>query len=450
MASASQIAQQKSSPTAPHFFKIIFDETLGHTKLQIPKTFWMKYCGSLSSQVILNLPCGSRWEIGLTKSSDGKVWLEKGWNKFAQHFSLSRGNLLVFRYERKEFHVIICGMTTVEIDYPSTKVLDNIPLHPKTRVKPPLPCSQLHKKMQQSGLGKASASIKVESVDTIAVERANDYFQSEYPFFTVIMKASYTTGRHYFHIPCWFAQTYIKRKECEASLWISDDKSWPVHYKVRFSSGSTVAVLIHGWKAFVLENNLEAGSICKFELTNNVNDVSFRVSIVKPDDGAYNYLATKLASTSKQNVKHYCSSTKNDRRNMIPQNKFSEREEKIVAKLSGNQSTCNMPPSSENPSFQVALQSNRSHNLLIPLTFARHYLGIKEAQIMTLSVGEKYWHVKLLAYRSKYEFSAGFAAFARANSLKLGDICVFQLIKRNQTEMKVSIIRRNMKLLLPN
>lgn len=47
----------------------------------------MKYCGSLSSQVILKLPCGSRWEVGLTKS-DGNVWIENGWNKFAEHCSL--------------------------------------------------------------------------------------------------------------------------------------------------------------------------------------------------------------------------------------------------------------------------------------------------------------------------------------------------------------------------
>ncbi|KAF4380712.1 hypothetical protein F8388_017066 [Cannabis sativa] len=60
---------------------------------------------------------------------------------------------------------------------------------------------------------------------------------------------------------------------------------------------------------------------------------------------------------------------------------------------------------------------------------------------MTLWVGEKYWHVKLLAYKSKYKFSAGFAVFARQNSLQPGDICIFELIKRNQAEMKVSITR---------
>ncbi|XP_062075802.1 B3 domain-containing transcription factor VRN1-like [Humulus lupulus] len=523
MACASQRAkvQTNFSPMAPHFFKIILEENIGSTKLQIPKTFWMKYCGSLSSQVFLKLPCGSRWEVGLTKS-DGKVWIEKGWENFAQHCSLSFGHLLVFRYEGKsQFNVIICDKTTVEIDYPSNpnliekhvdtdddvsiEVLDNVSWHPKTRVKSPLlPCSQPHKKMRRSALGKVmqkgGLSIKVESGDTIdnttglatpkrlqklssvyrnttALERSI-YFQSEYPFFIVIMKASYVTGRGSFYIPAWFAETYINKKECEASLWISNGKSWSVYFKVRFRGGNTAAEFINGWKAFAHENSLEVGDICKFELTQNDNGISFRVSCVKGDDDAYDYLAAKLASTSKQNVKHDSSFTSNDKVSMISHNIFLKKEqEKNVVELSdksrkliseaksGNRGTSKRPSSSvvsrvseagshfssKNPSFQVVLQPShvQRHKLPIPLTFARHNFGEK-AQIMTLCVGEEYWNVKLLVYESEYTFSAGWALFARENSLQPRDVCIFELIKRNQPELKVSIIRQSVRLLLPS
>ena len=114
----------------------------------------MRYCGSLSSQVYLNLPCGSRWEVGLTKT-DGTVWIEQGWNEFAQHCSLSRGNLLVFRYEGdSQFTVIIFDNTTVEIDCSSSHNHfgkhvetgeDDVGI-PKTRHKSPLPCSRPQKK----------------------------------------------------------------------------------------------------------------------------------------------------------------------------------------------------------------------------------------------------------------------------------------------------------------
>ncbi|KAM6566808.1 hypothetical protein CsatA_025936 [Cannabis sativa] len=110
--------QTMFSPSAPHFSKIILGQIPGNTKLQIPKTFWVKYCESLSSQAFLKLPCGSTWEVGLTKSSDGNVWMDKGWKAFAQHCSLSCGNLLVFRYEGNcRFNVIIFNKTMVEIDY---------------------------------------------------------------------------------------------------------------------------------------------------------------------------------------------------------------------------------------------------------------------------------------------------------------------------------------------
>ena len=52
---------------------------------------------------------------------------------------------------------------------------------------------------------------------------------------------------------------------------------------------------------------------------------------------------------------------------------------------------------------------------------------------MTLWVGEENWHVKLIVNGSDYKFSAaGWGAFARDNSLQPRDVCIFELIKRNQ------------------
>ncbi|XP_062075808.1 B3 domain-containing protein Os03g0619800-like [Humulus lupulus] len=518
MASTSQRA--KVSPAPPHFFKIILEQTLENNKLQIPKTFWMKYCGSLSSsQVILKLPCGSRWEVGLTKS-DGNVWIEKGWNKFAEHYSLNRGNLLVFRYDGvSQFTVIIFDKTTTEIDYSSNpshfekhvdtdedddvsiEVLDSTSWSPKTRDKSPLPCSRPQKKMRQSALGKAqsnlshlrskvmqkgSLSSKVGNTignitglstpkryqkpspvytNTSALERVN-YFQSEYPFFTVIMKSSYTTGRRNFHIPSWFAETYVKKKECEASLWVSNGKSWSVQYKVIGRS----AEFGYGWKAFALENSLEVGDICNFEQTNNYgNEISFRVSIVKVEDDAYNDLAAKISTNqSKRNVELDSSFVGNDKASMISQNtiereKFgvADKSRKLISEVNtGNRGTSYKRPSSsvvwrtseaasnsfsENPCFQVALRSAhvQGYKLSIPLDFARLYFKEK-TQTMTLWVGESCWYVKFLVYKSSdYSFSAGWSVFARENSLQPRDVCIFELIKRNHPELKVSIIRQS-------
>ncbi|KAF4390224.1 hypothetical protein F8388_019879 [Cannabis sativa] len=156
--------QTMFSPSAPHFSKIILGQIPGNTKLQIPKTFWVKYCESLSSQAFLKLPRGSTWEVGLTKSSDGNVWMDKGWKAFAQHCSLSRGNNLVFRYEGNcRFNVIIFNKTMVEIDYPfdpnhNVDTKDDISV--EVWGKSPLPCSQPHKRMKTSAYGKSEEGKK--------------------------------------------------------------------------------------------------------------------------------------------------------------------------------------------------------------------------------------------------------------------------------------------------
>lgn len=62
---------------------------------------------------------------------------------------------------------------------------------------------------------------------------------------------------------------------------------------------------------------------------------------------------------------------------------------------------------------------------------------------MILQVGKRSWPVKLLRYPSKYVLSGGWNSFARENSLRQGDVCIFELINRNQVVMKVSIFGQN-------
>ncbi|XP_062075880.1 B3 domain-containing protein REM6-like [Humulus lupulus] len=655
------MAQTKSTPVAPHFFKIILEETLRNTKLQIPKTFWMKYCGFLPSQVFLKLPCGSRWEVGLTES-DGKVWIEKGWKFFAEDCSLSQGNLLVFRYEgNSQFHVIIFDKTTVEIDYPSNpnhfekrvdteddvsiEVLDGFAWRPQIRDKSPLPCSRPHKKMKTSPYGKykvkfdlsdkergesplprwmepefffkkqmlsaekkaealkitkgfkskdpffmvsmrpsfveanytaiipslfakhyllsiskhqyvtlkvqdrrtwsvryrlckkspktiktifgcgwkafaqdndlkvgdvcafvlrksigkmlfevviyrgngvanppmlpelkampkGSRSSKVESCNTMinrrtslkpfpcfgkttALERASCSY-SERPSFTVTMRETYASGHCNFFMPCKFVEKYINQKECEVRLWVSDGRFWFVQLKVRQANGLPRSELLsRGWKAFALDNSLKTGDLCTFELTNNGNEISFRVSIVKGAGDAYsNQAANKRKATipsnrkRKPSVKVGSSFTQNyDKTIMISQKLVIKKEqEKIKVEPSGlgRASEAASQFFSKNPYFQVVLLSIHvdRYQLPFPWTFVSLYLKEK-TQVMTLWVGEECWQVKLLHYTSKCKFSAGWSAFARENFLQPRDICIFELIKRSQPEMKVHIFRHS-------
>ncbi|XP_062118847.1 B3 domain-containing protein REM19-like [Humulus lupulus] len=327
---------------------------------------------------------------------------------------------------------------------------------------------------------KESRSSKVESCSTMkeqALERASCP-QTKRPSFTVTMRVVYTTGRCNFCLPYKFVEKYISKKECEVRLWVLDGRSWFVQLRMRQRNVLPRAELLsHGWKAFALDNSLRAGDICTFELPNNGNEISFKVSIVKiADDACNKQVANKRRTTTPSKRKRNpCvkveSSFNYDKANMIPQNLIAKIEqEKIKVEPSdsfmkltseantGNQGTCKRPSSSglsraseaasqffsKNPYFQVILRSNHVLGcvLHIPCTFGVHYFEEK-TQTEMLWVGEKYWYVKLLAYKSDYKFSVGWAAFAKGNSLQPRDVCISELIKRNQSEMKVYIFRQS-------
>lgn len=78
----------------------------------------------LSNTMFLKLPNGAEWEVNLEKR-DGSIWFHHGWKEFAEYHSLAHGHLLVFRYDgRSYFHVLIFGVSAMEIDYPSVNKVD--------------------------------------------------------------------------------------------------------------------------------------------------------------------------------------------------------------------------------------------------------------------------------------------------------------------------------------
>lgn len=51
--------------------------------------------------------------------------------------------------------------------------------------------------------------------------------------------------------------------------------------------------------------------------------------------------------------------------------------------------------------------------------------------------------MKCISNRNSSRLSAGWYQFVRDRALKVGDVCVFELIDRNDAVMKVSIFRCN-------
>nr|POF02057.1 b3 domain-containing transcription factor vrn1 [Quercus suber] len=111
---------------------------------------------------------------------------------------------------------------------------------------------------------------------------------------------------------------------------------------------------------------------------------------------------------------------------------------------------------SENPLFTVTIhpsyingkdRASLPHGIVTYLPregFTKDYSTKGSTFTVKLEVVDRLWPVKLYIYEGKYTscvVSAGWAAFARDNALQLGDVCVFEVIMRDEVVFKVHIFR---------
>lgn len=85
----------------------------------VPRSFVKKYGKDLANPVILKVPHGPKWKVSWIKR-DNDIWFKRGWEGFAQHYSLSHGHFLVFKYDKGGsdfFQVMIFDKSASEVDY---------------------------------------------------------------------------------------------------------------------------------------------------------------------------------------------------------------------------------------------------------------------------------------------------------------------------------------------
>ncbi|OMP02062.1 hypothetical protein COLO4_11372 [Corchorus olitorius] len=284
----------------PQFFKIILQKTLQDGKLEIPKMFIRKYGNDMSSPALLKVPSGDVWRVELRKR-DGKVWFKNGWQEFSNHYSLDEGHFVVFRYEGYcNFHVIIIDSTGTEIDYPyikndheqlkeipdesedddSIEIIEEINLESESLAPQAMHNGVAAMKVhERTGSSSRTQKLKADK-KLLALERAERAFQSENPFFMLVMQPSYVdlTPRCKVTLPADFVWEHLMKGNCEITLSNSDGKTWPVKLYQGQSGKVVYAMLQNGWPTFVQDNKLEVGDVCAFELTED-NETSFNLKV---------------------------------------------------------------------------------------------------------------------------------------------------------------------------
>ncbi|XVF67656.1 hypothetical protein PTKIN_Ptkin10aG0138900 [Pterospermum kingtungense] len=106
--------------------------------------------------------------------------------------------------------------------------------------------------------------------------RAAAMFKPNNPFCRIVLRPSYVYKGILLHIPRCFARRYLNGVDGTISLQLSEGKKWPVrcvyaHGSLKFSKG---------WAEFVLDNSLDEGDVCVFELINSM-EIVLKVTIFR-------------------------------------------------------------------------------------------------------------------------------------------------------------------------
>ncbi|XP_062102214.1 B3 domain-containing transcription factor VRN1-like [Humulus lupulus] len=460
------------SSTNPQFFKIILAETLKENKLRVPQCF-VKKCGeTLTESVFLKLPCGSKWKMKL-ESDNGKFWLQKGWPEFVKHYSIGRGHMLTFRYDgNSEIYVVIFNTNTVEIDYPATPVHFGMPnIDVKLRVPKreviddsieildeigvKSSCSQPSKRMKAYPPGKLdSPSKSTDNSDTKTAKKINYGipktmktldkseriaalqrtvgFKSEHPYFKMVMQPYYILGKN-MTFPHLFAKIHLNNRSYDVTLKVpNENKTWPVKYTYR-EHKSAAPRFQGGWTTFVQENNLKVGDVCVFVLLKAINIVSFEVVIFRAGESLkgsvgtiHNEAGTRclLNSSKKQEIGKQLPLTLDERVKILEKDAIEH----------------------EKPFFKIVIQPSNKWHVRVPLDIAEKHIKNDGGIVLANPNGEQ-WPAQFKRRKSPVTGKSaavifdGWKEFMTNNNLKVGDICMFELLDKTELVFQVLIVR---------
>ncbi|KAL8140661.1 hypothetical protein V2J09_006682 [Rumex salicifolius] len=232
----------KNSSNYPHFFRIILPHNLQNGTLELPRNF-VKSHGKclLYNYVRLKLPTGAESKMELKTNNNNRASLHKGWPDFADKYSIQAGFFLVFKYKGgSRFGVRIYDMTTSEIQYPFINAANQ--------------CSIV--------------SIK-EAPNQIQMAKAIKCNDSS---FTVVMRKTHVEYFYMVSIPKAHHLRYLNSQHGKQAFLVhgleGQETTWAV--KIYVANSRSETRFSSGWKDFVVDNNLQEGDSCVFELISHV------------------------------------------------------------------------------------------------------------------------------------------------------------------------------------
>ncbi|KAI3965716.1 hypothetical protein MKX01_010673 [Papaver californicum] len=283
---------------ASRFFSIIHNAIIESGELALPKKFVWKFGKELSDVAVITIPNGEVWHVQL-REAKGEIFFGKGWKDFMDYFPLHPGHFLTFQYNgNSDFDVFVCDLSACEIHYPPHTSNVEIPNH--TSVSPvsateETPASATEEKDCIENLEIlcpcpiSSIPLPASSVPLPAKKQRKNRAgrktnacgsQSGNPTFKIVMQPAYVReGRTVVHVPVGF-NVFREVDRDIVTLGDSEGRTWDVGISTYREKQTK---LMTGWSDFVMDNRLEVGDVCTFELIDRDN-LKMDVTIMRAQD----------------------------------------------------------------------------------------------------------------------------------------------------------------------
>ncbi|KAH9758456.1 B3 domain-containing protein [Citrus sinensis] len=322
-------------------------------------------------------------------------------------------------------------------------------------------------------------------------------FISAFPYFVRKMKRFNVSGSYTLNIPYQFSMAHLPNCKTEVVLHNLKGASWTVN-SVPTTKVHTSHTFCGGWLAFVRSNEIKLGDICIFELVHKceLHVYILRVGKQYPDSqrGTTVLTGSNVSSTT-ISCKQFDGVPKKVKKNSLKKiqlcnvkgSKSCEIKKHIgTDRNSVSIATCCLPKISHEKSEAAAQNRNNveakmgsppggnlrtmmaldeekaarsfnscvphfvrimrkfnisgSYTLKIPYKFAMAHLPDCKTEIVLRNLKGECWTVNSLPDskgRMVHTFCGGWMAFVRGNDIKIGDVCIFELISK--LEMRVHI-----------
>ncbi|KAF7113889.1 hypothetical protein RHSIM_RhsimUnG0104300 [Rhododendron simsii] len=376
---------------APHFFKIIHSSAVPHQKLRIPLKFISQYGKNVGNHVFLKVPSGAVWKVELERSN-GVVWMCNGWKEFANYYSIGFGHLLVFRYDGNcNFNVLIFDTSASEIEYPVS-------------------ASATHG--EQNNINGNGNSKIPDSVETLGDTPC----------------AAYNTKRK---------EIYGRGEIEKLGIQTRQKTRQASYYRANIENDASVKILDD---SLVLDSPVSERERAhtKSGRENNSNKQEFPPT--------FKSKGLKLPN-QKKDVK-----TEIETEECTGGTSIGERRHQSQIAVQMLSATANINSrardfKSKKPFFTVRLQPSYvscNYSMNVPLEFVKKYLRDNQKSISLRISDGTTWLVRFYSTGAMNgKRNLGWGPFVRDNNLKVGDICVFELISTGiEPQLDVTIFRK--------